>query len=196
MGVQAQGSWSVSDLHLKLGCNSTSMLCHTPTLTLPSSLFSHEHLHHPHHHHHYHHHCHTPPHIYQFDESLIASLANEDLVDSLLKELQEDFPQLLKPLLHDRCVRMNTKDCLGQHKAGNEATGRMCDMQAVSQPFPPPRKKPSCNVAHTMHVCVGGGLVGRRFGDQEGQGQLGPLTCSFAGMTLCCDPVLCCVPDP
>lgn len=39
----------------------------------------------------------------QFDEDLIASLANEDLVDSLLKELQEDFPQLLKPLLHDRC---------------------------------------------------------------------------------------------
>lgn len=40
--------------------------------------------------------------VWQFDESLIASLANEDLVDSLLAELQEDFPQLLKPLLHDR----------------------------------------------------------------------------------------------
>lgn len=38
----------------------------------------------------------------QFDESLIASLANEDLVDSLLSELKEDFPMLLKPLLHDR----------------------------------------------------------------------------------------------
>lgn len=40
--------------------------------------------------------------VLQFDESLIASLANEDLVDSLLAELQEDYPQLLKPLLHDR----------------------------------------------------------------------------------------------
>ena len=26
-------------------------------------------------------------------------------MDTLLKELQEDFPQLLKPLLHDRCGR-------------------------------------------------------------------------------------------
>lgn len=42
--------------------------------------------------------------LLQFDESLIASLANEDLVDSLLAELQEDYPQLLKPLLHDRCA--------------------------------------------------------------------------------------------
>lgn len=48
---------------------------------------------------------HIPPQnilVAQLDESLIASLANEDLVDSLLAELQEDFPQLLKPLLHDR----------------------------------------------------------------------------------------------
>lgn len=40
--------------------------------------------------------------LLQFDESLIASMANEDLVDSLLQELQEEFPQLIKPLLHDR----------------------------------------------------------------------------------------------
>jgi hypothetical protein len=49
----------------------------------------------------------------QFDESLITSLANEDLVDSLLQELQEDFPQLLKPLLHDRWARLWRLNCVG-----------------------------------------------------------------------------------
>jgi hypothetical protein len=34
---------------------------------------------------------------------MIAKLQSEDLVDSLLAEMQEDMPELLKPLLHDRC---------------------------------------------------------------------------------------------
>lgn len=41
---------------------------------------------------------------HQFDEDMIAKLQSEDLVDSLLAEMQEDMPELLKPLLHDRCV--------------------------------------------------------------------------------------------
>jgi len=57
--------------------------------------------------------------LWKFDEDLIASLANEDLVDSLLKELQEDFPQLLKPLLHDRNWVLATNTwCAAQRTSG------------------------------------------------------------------------------
>jgi hypothetical protein len=81
----------------------------------------------------------------QFDESLIASMANEDLVDSLLQELQEDFPQLLKPLLHDRWVWLG----------GGTAKGLCCrSPPSVMSPLPDGCCLCSCG---QMEACSGVG---------------------------------------
>lgn len=38
----------------------------------------------------------------QIDEETIKALANEDMVELLLKEFSDTYPEAIKPLLHDR----------------------------------------------------------------------------------------------
>lgn len=42
------------------------------------------------------------PWFLQIDEDMIKALANEDMVELLLKEFREAYPEVMKPLLHDR----------------------------------------------------------------------------------------------
>ena len=41
----------------------------------------------------------------QLDEQFIEAMKDDDMLTALFKELRDSFPELMAPLLHDRCVR-------------------------------------------------------------------------------------------
>lgn len=40
----------------------------------------------------------------QIDAEMVEKMKEDDLITALCKEFGEDYPELMGPLLHDRCV--------------------------------------------------------------------------------------------
>jgi hypothetical protein len=59
---------------------------------------------------------HSP--LLKLDEEFVEMMKDDDLLTAMFKEMRETFPELMRPLLYDRCV------CVGGGGAGCQEVGR------------------------------------------------------------------------
>jgi hypothetical protein len=90
----------------------------------------------------------------QVDADLITSLANEDVVEALLAELQEVMPTAAKPLLHDRSVGL---------RWGAASGCRQGWLAGPVRRLTPARSSPPARVFSLLLCCVRAALSHRNW---------------------------------